>query len=124
LHVHSFIKQLFTITLFEAPYVHVLAFKNGMLVGFVMFIFEVSFYWRLVHGSKYTFSLSFYSTTAKPTTPLNMTCMLPPLQFLCFAHNHVARPYGLDGQYHNSFFLHLPDHQLQQENERNCPQTT
>jgi hypothetical protein len=38
---------------FEAPHVHAVAYKNGGLLRFVMFISEVSFYWRLVHVSKF-----------------------------------------------------------------------
>jgi len=71
-----------------------------------MYISEVSFYWRQVHVSKYTSSLYFYSTAATATAPLNMTYMLPHFNFCFTSQSHVACPYGLDGQYRNSFFLH------------------
>jgi len=51
-----------------------------------MFISEVSFYWRLVHVSKYTSSLPFYSTAATATTPLNMTYILPHFNFCVLPH--------------------------------------
>jgi hypothetical protein len=70
----------------KAPHVHAVAFKNGGLVGFVMDISEVSFYCRLVHVSKYTSSLFFYSTAATATTPLNMTYMLPHFNFCVLPH--------------------------------------
>jgi hypothetical protein len=74
------------IKLFKAPHVHAVAFKNGGLVGFVMDISEISFYCRMVHVSKYTSSLSFYSIVATATTPRNMTYMLPHFNFCVLPH--------------------------------------